>query len=42
VVVGFPDGVEGKSFMELAQKVAQRVSTENASRTAPSVTIQSP
>lgn len=41
VVVGHPDGVEGKSFMELAQRVAQRVSVENASRTAPSVTIQS-
>ncbi len=41
VVVGHPEGVEGKSFMELAQKVAQRVSIENAGRKAPSVTIQS-
>ena len=41
IVVGKPDGAEGKSFMELAQKVAQRVSIENASRTAPSVTMQS-
>jgi ATP-binding protein involved in chromosome partitioning len=40
VVVGKPDGAEGKAFMELAQKVAQRVSVENATRTAPSVTIQ--
>lgn len=41
VVVGHPDGAEGKSFMELAQRVAQRVSVENAGRKAPSVTIQS-
>ncbi len=40
VVVGHPDGVEGKAFMELAKKVAQRISTENALRSAPSVTIQ--
>jgi ATP-binding protein involved in chromosome partitioning len=33
--------VGGKSFMELAQKVAQRVSVENAARTAPSVTTAS-
>jgi len=41
VVVGHPDGAEGGAFMELAKKVAQRISVENASRTAPSVTIQS-
>lgn len=41
IVVGKPDGAEGLSFMELARKVAQRVSIENASRSAPSVTMQS-
>lgn len=40
VVVGKPEGAEGKAFMGLAQKVAQRVSVENASRRAPSVTMQ--
>jgi ATP-binding protein involved in chromosome partitioning len=41
VVVAHPDGPEGAAFMELAKKVAQRISQENATRTAPSVTIQS-
>ncbi|HEY0880152.1 MAG TPA: Mrp/NBP35 family ATP-binding protein [Archangium sp.] len=40
IVVGQPDGAEGQAFMGLAQKVAQRVSVENAARTAPSVTMQ--
>ncbi len=41
IVVGKPDGAEGNAFMELGRKVAQRVSIENASRAAPSVTMQS-
>lgn len=41
VVMGFPDGAEGQSFMELSRKVAQRVSQENAVRAAPAVTMQS-
>ncbi len=41
VVVGNPEGAEGVSFMELAKKVAQRISTENAQRAAPTVTIRS-
>jgi ATP-binding protein involved in chromosome partitioning len=40
VVMGRPDGAEGSAFMTLASKVAQRVSQENASRVAPSVTMQ--
>ncbi|MFO0599349.1 MAG: Mrp/NBP35 family ATP-binding protein [Myxococcaceae bacterium] len=41
IVVEQPDGPEGKAFMELAKKTAQRVSMENASRGVPLVTIQS-
>ncbi len=41
IVVGKPEGVEGQAFMELSRKVAQRVSVENASHAAPSVTMQS-
>ena len=41
VVVANPEGAEGQAFMELSRKVAQRVSVENASRAAPSVTMQS-
>lgn len=40
IVVAKPDGAEGQSFMELGEKVAQRVSIENASRVGPSVTMQ--
>jgi ATP-binding protein involved in chromosome partitioning len=40
VVVGKPDGAEGLAFMDLARKVAQRISTENALRAAPAVTIR--
>jgi ATP-binding protein involved in chromosome partitioning len=39
VVVGHPDSPEAKGFMELSQRVAARVSQENAQRQAPSVTI---
>jgi ATP-binding protein involved in chromosome partitioning len=41
VVVGQPDSAEGLAFIELAKKVAQRISQENATRSAPQVTIQS-
>jgi ATP-binding protein involved in chromosome partitioning len=39
VVVGHPDSPEAKGFMELSQRVAARVSQENAQRQAPAVTI---
>jgi ATP-binding protein involved in chromosome partitioning len=39
VVVGHPDSPEAKGFMELATRVAARVSQENAQRQAPAVTV---
>ncbi len=41
VVMGHQDSPEAKGFMELATRVAARVSQENAVRQAPSVTVQS-
>ncbi|MFZ5440872.1 MAG: Mrp/NBP35 family ATP-binding protein [Myxococcota bacterium] len=38
VTVGHPDGAEGLAFMELAKKVAQRISVENATQKTPTIT----
>jgi ATP-binding protein involved in chromosome partitioning len=39
IVVGYPDSAQARSFMALAQRVAARISQENAQRQAPSVTL---
>jgi ATP-binding protein involved in chromosome partitioning len=40
IVVGHPESKQAQAFMELAQRVAARISQENAQRQAPSVTVQ--
>jgi ATP-binding protein involved in chromosome partitioning len=39
IVVGYPDSPQAKAFMDLAQRVAARISSENAQRQPPAVTV---